>query len=71
MNTKRSNFMNPTQITANGKPVNNPKNVSNTFNNFVICIGPNTEQSIPKSQTAPSSTDLKNFVIAYTQQMRN
>ena len=34
VNTNRSNFMNPTQFTANGKPVHNPKDVSNTSNNL-------------------------------------
>ena len=70
MYTKRTNFINPTQIRAIGKPVNNPKDVQNTFNNFFTSIAPNTEQSIPKSHRAPS-TYLKNkintnFIIAHT-----
>ena len=55
VNIKKSSFMNPTQIIANGKPVKNPKDVFNTFNNYAS-IGPNTEQSIPKSQRAPVYT---------------
>ena len=35
--------MNPKQIIANCKLVNNPKDLSNTFNNFFTSIGPNTE----------------------------
>ena len=42
-----------TQIIVNGKAIKNPKDVSNTFNNFFTSIGPNTEQTIPKSKRAP------------------
>ena len=53
VNTERSNSINPTQIIVNGKPIKNPKDVSSTFNNFFTSIGPNTEQTIPKSKIAP------------------
>ena len=50
VNTRRSNFKQQTEITANGKPVDSPEDVSNTFNNFFTSSGPDMEQSIPKSQ---------------------
>ena len=70
VNTKRSNSIHSTQIIVNGKSIKNPKDVSNTFNNIFTSIGPNTEQTIPKSKRAPRSY-LKNkidanFIIAQT-----
>ena len=40
--------MNTSQIITNNKLIDNPEEVSNTFNNFVTNIGPNTEKTIPK-----------------------
>ena len=57
--------------------IDNPEEVSNTFNNFFTNIDPNTEKTIPKSGRYPSSY-LKNrintdFIIAHTsnEELRN
>ena len=52
-NIVNTNSIHSTEINVNDKPIKNPKDVSNTFNNFFISIGPNTEQTIPKSKRAP------------------
>ena len=62
--------MNTSQIITNNKLIDNPKEVSNTFNNFFTNIGPNNEKTIPKSGKCPTSY-LKNrinadFIIAHT-----
>ena len=67
---KKTNLMNTSQIISNNKLIDNPKEVSNTFNNFFTNIGPNTEKAIPKSGKCPT-TYLKNrintdFIIAHT-----
>ena len=70
VNTKKTNFISTSQIITNGKLIDNPEEVSNTFNNFFTNIGPNTEKTIPKSGKCPTSY-LKNrintdFIIAHT-----
>ena len=62
--------MNTSQIISNNKLIDNPKEVTNTFNNFFTNIGPNTEKTIPKSGKCPTIY-LKNrintdFIIAHT-----
>ena len=39
--------MNTSQIISNNKLIDNPKEVSNTLNNFFTNIGPNTEKQFP------------------------
>ena len=53
VSTKRSNSIHSTQIIVNGTSIKNPKDVSNTFNNFFTNIGLNMEQTIPKSKRVP------------------
>ena len=70
VNTKKTNFISTSQIITNGKLIDNPEEVPNTFNNFFTNIGPNTEKTIPKSGKCPSSY-LKSrintdFIIAHT-----
>ena len=70
VNTKKTNLMNTSQIISNNKLIDNPKEISNTFNNFFINIGSNTEKTIPKSGKCPTAY-LKNrintdFIIAHT-----
>ena len=45
VNTKKTNLMNTSQIITNNKLIDNPKEVTNTFNNFFTNIGPNTEKN--------------------------
>ena len=70
MNTKTAGITNISQIKVNGKEINDPKKIGNTFNNFFANVGPNTDKTIPKPFKSPSSY-LKNrinfhFVIALT-----
>ena len=70
VNTKKTNLISTSQIITNGKLIDNPEEVSNTFNNFFTNIGPNTEKTIPKSGKCPTSY-LKNrintgFIIVHT-----
>ena len=70
VNTK-SILTSPTsQIISNNRTIDEPKEVSNTFNNFFVNIGPKTEKEIPYSFKSPTSY-LKNridtnFFIAHT-----
>ena len=70
VNTKTAGITNISQIKVNGKEINVPKKIGNTFNKFFANVGPNTDKTIPKPFKSPSSY-LKNrinfdFVIALT-----
>ena len=70
VNTKAAGITNISQIKVNGKEINDPQKIGNTFNNFFANIGPNTDKTIPKPFKSPSNY-LKNrinfdFVIVLT-----
>ena len=70
VNTKTAGITNISQIKVNGREINDPKKIGNTFNNFFANVGPNTNKTIPKPFKSPTSY-LKNrinfdFVIALT-----
>ena len=56
----RSSHIN--QILHNNKTINDPKQMADTFNNFFISVGLNTDNEIPKTPKSPLSF-LKNRVI--------
>ena len=55
VNTKTAGITNITQIKVNGKEINDPKKIGNTFNNVFTNVGPNTDKTIPKQFKSPSS----------------
>ena len=64
--------MNPTisQLTINGRLIDETKMVVNEFNNFFVNLGPNTERDVPKVQNIFPDNFLKNrnqfnFIIAH------
>ena len=70
MNTKTAGITNISQIKVNGKEINYPQKIGNTFNNVFANVGPNTDKTIPTPFKSRSSY-LKNrinfdFVIALT-----
>ena len=60
VNTKTAGITNISQFKVNGKEINDPKIIGNTFN-FFANVGPNTDKTIPKPFKSPSSY-LKNRI---------
>ena len=50
------------QINYNNKLINDPKDMSNAFNNFFASVGPSTDKDIPKTPISPLSF-LRNRVL--------
>ena len=54
INIKNSQRINIAQ-TNNGKSIDGPKEISNTFNNYFTKVGLNIDRDIPNSYNSPTS----------------
>ncbi len=68
--TKNSLSTRINQLKVNNVFIDDPKLIANTFNNFFVNVGPNTDGEIPKSFISPTSylkhRVITNFVILPT-----
>ena len=55
VNTKNNLSTNITQLKSNNLIIDDPKLISDTFNNFFVNVGPNTDNTIPKCFKPPMS----------------
>ena len=70
VNIKNSTTHKISQINVNGVVIDNPKEISNNFNDFFVQVGPNTEANIPLTQNVTPEKFLKDrnnldFIIAH------
>ena len=69
INTKTSITIKTSQLHFNGKVIEIPMDISNTFNNFFVNVGPNTESEIRKVNITPESflksRNQFNFLITF------
>ena len=66
---KTSNFL-ISQLNLNGKIINDPNTIANSFNNFFANVGANTEKNVPKTPHISPAFYLRNriqfdFIIAH------
>ena len=66
----RKNSNRTSQLNVGGKIIDDNKEIATNFNNFVVNVGPNTEETIPKVPNISPSKFLRNrnqmkFVIAH------
>ena len=66
VNTKNNLSTNRTQLKSNNLIIDDPKLISDTFNNFFVNVGPNTDNTIPKCFKPPMSYLRNRFNINFT-----
>ena len=59
MNIRNSKPHTISQLKVDGKLINNTKEISNKLNEYFANVGPNTEDSIPKTQNASALKFMK------------
>ena len=70
VNVKKTSDFSISQLNLNGKIIDDPTAIANSFNNFFANVGPNTEKNVPKVPHISPSFYLKNrvqldFIIAH------
>ena len=70
VNVKKSTKFSISHLAINGKIVDQPLDIANSFNNFFVNVGPETEKTVPKVPNTTPEQFLKNrnqfeFVIAH------
>ena len=70
INISKSKLRSVSQIKVGGKKIDNPKKVTETFNNFFANVVPNTEKIFPSNHKIKPEQYLKNrnqlnFIIAH------
>ena len=70
VNVKKSTRFSISHLNVNGKIIDEPIDIANSFNDFFVNVGPETEKTVPKVPNKSPSQFLKNrnqldFIIAH------
>ena len=60
ININKSKFKSISQLNVNGKVIDNPTEIVETFNDFFVNVGPNTEKIIPQNSVLKPENFLLN-----------
>ena len=60
VNVKKTSNFTISQLNIKGKMIDNPEEINNSFNNFFVNVGPDTEKTVPKVPNISHEKFLKN-----------